>query len=397
MPKNTIRLYLLLTMVRRLGASFTFATYVMFLISRGLNLFEVNLVNFVFFTTLFLCEIPTGVVADVFGRKPSYVISCFLTSLAMFIYAVSGSVFGFAVAEATAAIGMTFASGAFQAWLVDGLKHKNYNEPLGPIFAKEQQYAHIAEILGAIVGAFLADKNPMFPWMVSGTIALFVGFLAWGLMKEEYFVRQRFSLRNGFQSMKEIAATSIRYIAKNKVVKFILLLVGIQFFAIQAANMQWQPFFSGFLPNKTALGFIFGAISVSLIVASALSSRFLKIMKDEKRALIVSQVGAGAGIIATVMFKWFPLALGIFLLHEFARGLFRPLKDTYLNDNIPSKERATLISFESMAQHIGGMFGLLFSGFFAEYASIKATWMLSGGILIAATLWLARNGKSKEK
>ncbi len=57
--KETVRHYFLLRAVSSFGMSVMAATYVTFLISRGLNLFEVNLVNLVFFTTLFVCEIPT--------------------------------------------------------------------------------------------------------------------------------------------------------------------------------------------------------------------------------------------------------------------------------------------------------------------------------------------------
>jgi len=393
MPKHTIRLYLLFTLVTKLGISFVSATYVIFLISRGLSLFEVNLVNFVFFTTLFLCEIPTGAVADVFGRKTSFVISCFLFSVGMFIYAASRSFWGFALAEATAALGATFSSGAFQAWLVDKLKYQSHSESLGPVFAKEQQIAPIAGIIGAVAGAFLADKDLTLPWIVGGGIMFYAGLLALALMKEEYFVRQSFSLKSGLQSMKNTVAASVHYGIKSKVVRFIVLMGVLQYFAIQAPKMQWQQLFSQFLPNKTNLGFVFGGISICLIIGSALSPRFLKLMGNEKRALVASQIGIGAGVVATVLLKWFPLAIGVFLLHEVARGLFRPLKDVYLNDNIPSRERATLISFESMSHHIGGMVGLLFSGFLAEYASIATAWMLSGGILVASTFWLMRNGK----
>lgn len=131
----------------------------------------------------------------------------------------------------------------------------------------------------------------------------FAGLLAFALMKEEYFVRQSFSLKSGLQSMKNTVAASIHYGIKSKVVRFIILIGVLQYFAIQAPNMQWQPFFSQFLSNKTSLGFVFGGISICLIIGSALSPRFLKFMKDEKRALVVSQIGIGVGVFATVLLK----------------------------------------------------------------------------------------------
>lgn len=201
----------------------------------------------------------------------------------------------------------------------DKLRYQNYSEPLGPVFTKEQQVTHVAWILGAVVGAFLADKDITFPWVISGVVMFLAGILALLFMKEEYFVRQSFSLKSGLQSMRNTIKASMHYGIRSKVVRFIVLMGTLQYFAIQAPNMQWQPFFSQFLPNKTSLGFVFGGISVSLIIGSALSPHFFKLMRGEKRALIVSQIGIGAGVLATVLFNWFPLVIGVFLLHEVAR------------------------------------------------------------------------------
>jgi MFS family permease len=389
--KPTIHCYLALTLITKFGISFTFATYVMFLISKGLNLLEVNLVNLVFFTTSFLCEIPTGAVADVFGRKTSFVCSCFLFAIGMFIYAASSSFWGFALAEMTAAVGNTFASGAFQAWLVDRLRHHGYDGSLKPVFSKEQQITPLAGTLGAVSGAFLADRDLAFPWIGGGIVMFIGGLIAMAWMQEEYFVRQSLSFAAGVKAMKETIASSINYGARNRVVRFILMLGIVQFFATQAPNMQWQPFFSQFLPNKTSLGFIFAAIAFALAGGAALAPWFLSKIKSEQKTLLISQIIIGVGIAITVAFRWFPAAISVFLIHEIARGVFRPLKDVYLNDNIPSKERATLISFEAISHHVGGAMGLLVSGFLAEKLSIPVTWAFFGALLAGSGIWLWRN------
>lgn len=393
MAKKTIRLYLLLKVIITLSISFISATYVMFLISKGLNLFEVNLVNFVFFVTLFVCEIPTGIVADVFGRKRSFVISCFLLSLSLFVYAFSDYFLLFLLAEAIGAIARTFESGAFQAWIVDRLKYYDYEEPIHPIFKKEQQWVQGATIIGALSGAFLASWNPTLPWIAGGITAFIAGFAAIFLMKEEYFVREKMSVIEGFKSMKSVARKSIRYGAKNKAVRFIMVIGAIQFFALQAPNMQWQPFFTDHLQDQTMFGFLYVGISLSLIVGASLSGRLLKKVTNERAALIVSQSVVGIGLILTAIFSSYAVAIVFFLSHEIARGAFKPIKDAYLHDNIPSKERATLISFESISHHIGGAVGLLVSGFIALNTSISFTWILSGSFLIITAMILARNGK----
>ena len=108
MAREIIRLYLLFTSIIKLALSFVSATCVIFFLSRGLDMFVVSLINLVFFLVLFICEIPTGVIADIFGRKMSFVLSCFLSSASMFIYASSYSLVTFILAAIVSALGVAF-------------------------------------------------------------------------------------------------------------------------------------------------------------------------------------------------------------------------------------------------------------------------------------------------
>ncbi len=132
------------------------------------------------------------------------------------------------------------------------------------------------------------------------------------------------------------------------------------------------------------------------MVGAGLARPMLRMVRDEKRALALVQAMVGIGIAGSVMVGIFPLAVSAFLFHEIARGMFKPLKDVYLHDNIPSKERATIVSFESIAHHGGGMIGLLASGLLAERAGIPITWSLSGLLLLTSTLLVMRNGSRKK-
>ncbi|MDO8470795.1 MAG: MFS transporter [bacterium] len=397
MPNHTIRLYLALTLIRGLGVSFVSATYVTFLLSKHLNLFEINLVNFVYFTTLFLFEIPTGVIADTFGRKISFVLSCLVISLGMFMYGASDSFLGFVMAEATIAIGATFASGAFQAWLVDRLKSQGYADSLGPVFAKEQFVVQGSAVFGAIAGAFLADQNATLPWIAGGIIVLLSGVLAIFFMEEDRKILQGPSLKNRVFAMRSTLTTSFHYVRKDEALRFIMLMGIVQYFAVQAPNMQWQPFFIQFLGNKTSLGLLFGGIAVSIMLGSLLSTSFLRRIQDERKALGITQLVIALGIMGSIVMNVFPIALGIFLFHEIARGMFRPLKDMYLNEAIPSNERATILSVESTFQYVGAMAGLLVSGFLAERFSMQTAWIFSGAVLAVVTLWLLRSKKNESQ
>ncbi|MCX6716698.1 MAG: MFS transporter [Candidatus Taylorbacteria bacterium] len=358
----------------------------------GLNLFQVNLVNAIYFLTLFLCEIPTGAFADIFGRKKSFVTACALMSISMFVYGSSHTFAGFVLAEIIAAVGSTFRSGAFQAWLVDSLKHFGHDgEDLNHIFGRENLIRQIGGAVGAVAGSYLAARNPALPWFAGGTVMALTTVFAFLIMKEEYFVRGVFSFKKGLHSMRNVALSSIRYGMDHKAVRFILIITCIQIFSIQALNMYWQVFFKNLKVSEEHLGFLYTGMMFAVALGAFVISK-LKCKGREKKMIIQSQVLAGGLVIASTLIPGLPFIIILFMMHEMPRGSWSPLIDSYLQKRIPSEERATISSFCSIAPHIGGAIGLLFSGLIAQYFGVTASWIVAGASLIIGALLVARNG-----
>src|SRR5262245_30118550 len=103
--------------------------YPLFLLSRGLDLFQINVVFAVYLVTVFLFEVPTGAVADRMGRKQSFLLSCLLRGVAYGLYARAESFADCLAAEIIDAIGTTLASGALEAWAVDGARADGDRRP----------------------------------------------------------------------------------------------------------------------------------------------------------------------------------------------------------------------------------------------------------------------------
>lgn len=393
MIKSTIRQYYILLAITQVAIGMIAAMYVTFLLGKGLNLFEINLVNAAFFITLFVCEIPTGAFADVFGRKMSFILSCTLFAISMFLYGVSDSLPGFIIAEIIGAIGATFASGAFDSWFVDKLKFHDYTDPLGPLFSRATQIKHGARLSSALFGAFLADFSMVLPWLIGGSLFTVAGTTALFTMKEEYFERKTLSFRAGVNALTNTVKTSIEYGVRNENIRFVMILTLVLAFATMAPNMQWQPYFKNWLPSQLSMGFIFVGVSLSLMFGGWLAPKVLSRVTDERKALVVCLAVIGVGILGSVSLLVLPPIIFFFLAHEVGRGAFEPIKTAYLHDNIPSKERATVISFESIAHHLGGVVGLIASGLLAEYGSIQLAWIVSGVslLLVATGFWRKRS------
>lgn len=394
MKRLIISTYFGLLAIFTMCLSCTSGVYSNFLRSHGLNEFEVNLVNVSFFVTIFLFEIPTGVYADVFGRKKSFVISCFLLSAGELVYSRAHSMPGFILAEMISAIGITFSSGAFQAWFIDRMKHHGHTEKLTKVFVWEGIIRASACILASVIGGKLADINYSWAWRFGSVAGLVTGILAMIFMKEEYFEKKKFSFAGSLTEIKVTTHDSLKYLKTGKAFRFILMMGFVLSFAVMAPNMQWSKIFIDHLDSNYNVSLIMVAIQIMFMLGGYSSRWFLPVFKgDEKKAILACQALIGLTLMLAVVSNKLAPMMTFFLIHELFRGLFRPIKDAYLHDMLPQKERATLVSFESMYGHLGGALGLITSGLVATYCGIPAAWAVSGMVMIFAVMALSKPPK----
>jgi MFS family permease len=387
MKKSVVACYLTILTLFTMGLGFSAGVYSNFLRSAGLDELQICLVNVFFFVTIFLFEIPTGIFADVYGRKKSFLVSCFLLSVSMFVYSSSKTFWGFATAETIGAIGATFYSGAFQAWFVDSLKHHGYGGKLNKIFAWESTVRSLACIVSAIIGGYLADISYSLPWFIAGMLYIVTLIVASIIVKEEYFKPRKFSLKETFKRIKITTLGSISFTKKSKVFRFVVIIGTIQMFCLMTSNMQWQKIFIDKINLNVYMGIIMAFVQIMIIIGSQISRKnILNLSRNEKMGIAISQLVIGIGIILTVMFKSFPITITFFMLHELGRGMFGPIKSGYLQENIPSRKRATIGSFESMYTHIGGALGLVTFGWIAKDFGIPTAWIVSGSILTITSM-----------
>jgi MFS family permease len=373
------------------GVGFTMGIYSNFLRSAGLDEFWVNMVNVCFFVTITVCEIPTGLFADIFGRKGSFVISCFLEAVSFLIYGFSKSFLGFVTAEVTLAIGATFASGALSAWLVDSLKHVGEKHDLLKIFSTRSLISRILIIGTSFIGGYIGDRGLNLPFFVASSFYFVCGIITVIFMKEIYFEKTKFSFLSGLKEMKKTLERSFAFTKSDTNFRFILIISFIQMFAVMAPNMEWQKIFSNLGFTNSTNGTIASFISVTMILGALLTRKMGVFAKNEMKSIMLMQIFVGVSIALTVSFVGIYPTLLFFFLHELGRGMSGPLMESFTQNSITSpKERATLSSFLSMVGHFGGALGLVVSGLVARYAGIPTTWVVSGSFLIITTFIVAK-------
>ncbi|MFA6973816.1 MAG: MFS transporter [Parcubacteria group bacterium] len=385
MSKKIVKTYVTFSFLLSLSHAFFFATYQLFLASRGMNLLEINIINMFFMAGVFLLEVPTGAFADVFGRKKSIVTGCFMLSLSMLVYFFGNGFLIFVVAELIGALGLTFLSGALEAWVVDALAYHGYDGELSHVFRREVYATQLGVIFGSLLGGYLGERDLSLPWLASAIATFAVGFFAIFTLKEQPIERTKFAF--SFAPFRKTIKSSISFGYQNKSVWFVVLFGMLLAISVQALNMQWPFVFQKTYGFSTAhLGWLFAAVSGITMLGGQLSKFFAERIQHEKNAIILSQGVTAVGIIgASLMFGVVP-TLSMFLLHEMGRGMIGPLKQAYLNHRIPSEQRATILSFDSMIGKAGSFVGLLGSGYLAQHAGIPVTWLASGIVLAVGIL-----------
>ncbi len=376
--------YYVVVFLQNLSMSMMATSYVLFLYSKGLDPLQANLINTAFMLGNFLFEIPTGVYADYFGRKKSIMLFFLVWGIGHFIYFFSSSFIGFIIAELTAALGITFITGALDAWVIDAVGEGEYVGKVDYILSQAQVYGKTAFVLGGLLGGYLATISLAIPFLAEGFVSLLGLIFAWAYIREDFVKPKTISLKQGFVDTKNIIKNSLKFIASQPVVRWLIITTMISWFAFQPLNMFWSPRFTKIGQVDTSImGWAWVVISLSLILGSHIIKRLTQEKQSYLKMAYLTFLLLSIPAIISGLLPVFLPSLTFFIIYEIGRGMEKPFKSAYLNRYIPSDKRATLLSFNGMLGRFGAAIGLVVFGFLAKFIGFSSTWVISGFLLLS--------------
>ncbi|HUP62410.1 MAG TPA: MFS transporter [Thermoanaerobaculia bacterium] len=355
------RTYLILLLLHTLAASFIWGINTLFLLDAGLSNTEAFAANAFFTLGMMLFEVPTGVVADTRGRRMSYLLGTltltFSTLLYLWMWRISAPFWAWAVTSAFLGLGFTFFSGAFEAWLVDALKHTGFDGSLEPVFAKGEIVEGIAMLTGSVAGGFLAQAfNLGVPYIVR-TVLLALSFvLAFGLMRDTGFTPSR--TRQPIREVKNVLRGAIKHGLGNPPARWIMLAApftgGLTIYAFYAM----QPYLLELYGDPKAYGVagLAAAIVAGAQIAGGLVAPYLARLFRRRTTVLLAATALSAIILAMIgMLPRFWVAVVLLVIWGLMFAAVIPVRQTYLNALITSEHRATVLSFDSLLGSGGGV------------------------------------------
>lgn len=402
--RTTIRIYLLLSLIFSIAFGLSQTTYVIYLRSLGLDPLQINLVNTFFFLANVIFEVPTGAIADRYGRKVSTVFSGLLIAVGLMVYGFAIGFWTAVLAEVILAIGKTCQSGAFEAWVVDRIRSQGFTGDLTQVFRRERMIDSVGALVGGLVGAWVSITSLRSPWIIGGGLAfVFMVGCIWLMVEDREFERPRdvasdtpsycaavqYEITKVMSTMKSGA----RSVHSSSQLTWLLTINCSYACALMTPNMSWQPVLEHAFPLGAGLGIVWVGIRISLILGNILAAVLIARKHHHETTLTMCLWGIAVAILLAGLAELrLPVALILFFAHEVWRGIFDPTHSAAIHERVTNdKERATIISYYSLWAYAVGAVGLIIGGFIMKYCGYAIAWIISGLVLIAAARWHMRS------
>ena len=398
--RQVVNTYYTLTALYTLSVSVIWGINTLFLMAAGLDIFQVMLVNAVFTAGMVLFEVPTGVVADTIGRKVSFLLCIgvlFITTL-LYVAAAhfSWGVWGFVGISVLIGLGFTFFTGAVEAWLVDALVHTGYDGSTEKVFARGQSIFSAAMLVGTVGGGLLGQVHLSIPYLVRAGLLFPTFFIVLFLMKDLGFEGRPLTASSFGSEARKVFLDGIKYGWNNPVIRLCVLVSFVEGFFFIFGWYSWQRYFLDLLARELVwvAGIVSALMSLSMILGNTLMDRVVRDNASRPAILAVNSVIRAsvivvAGLLGAVMpsenrgVLLFSVVVFLYLLYGVSFGLSNPIRMAFVNRHIPSAQRATVLSVDSLFNEGGGMIGQTGLGYLSRKVSIPAAWMLGGLVLFA--------------
>lgn len=373
-------------------------------LERGLTLGDIGLVLSAYGLTIVILELPTGGLADAFGRRPVLIVAALLGAAMALIWYAGTGVLAFMVAGVVGGISRALGSGPLEAWFVDAAHDVDRDAPL----RKGLAGGSVADALGLATGSlavtgltFLpgiaSDASSFSSWRLAALLAAAASILNAAaiavLMREDR--GHRTSLPQAMSEVPGVVRRALGIAFRPGVIRLLFgaaVLLGLAFASME---MFYQPHFREMLDSTAEATRLFGVLGTGLSLAAAVGAAVAGRVPEESGlrpgkvtavALVVTAVAVVGLTLSTSVLVGSAFFLGIYLLD----GFWYPFSQQLLHNSVESSERATMVSGWSLSFGLGALITGLVLAQIAERTGLDLVFGIAAGAFVScAVIYLA--------
>lgn len=389
-PRRVQGTYYVLTLGNTLAASFIWGINTLFLLDAGLSNLEAFAANAFYTVGVLVFEIPTGVVADTLGRRASYLLGTLTLAVTTVLYWLlwvwESPLWAWALVSMLLGLGFTFFTGAVDAWLVDALQATGYSGSLETVFGRSLIVSGAAMLSGSVLGGVVAQVTDLgVPFLIRAGVLLAMVVVAGLLMRDLGFQPDR--SEGPIRATRTVLRASWRHGLGNAPVRWLLLAspftAGVGFYVFYAL----QPHLLVLWGDEDAYsiaGLAAALLAGASMLGGAIAPLVRKLFRRRTSTILLATVTSVGVLVALGFVQEFWIALALVALWGVTSAIDDPVHRAYLNDLIPSKHRATVLSFDSLLGSAGSSAFQPVLGRSADIGGYGFSLLLSGAISAVA-------------
>ena len=391
--RHVLSVYVVLTLLSTLASSFIWGINTLFLLDAGLSITQAFAANAFFTVGEVIFEVPTGVVADTTGRRTSYLLGAVTlfasTLLYLLMWRIHGPFWGWALSSVLLGLGFTFFSGATEAWLVDGLNASHYAGRLESAFAKGQIAQGAGMLVGTIAGGLVAQATNLgVPYLMRAATLVMTFAVAFVWMHDIGFTPRRTGSLVG--EVGRVLRSSFEGGLRRPPVRF-MMLAGVFTAAVPIYGFYaMQPYL---LELHGREDYRIAGASAALVAASQITGGLLvpwasRLYSRQTSALLVLTAASAAALLVIGLVARFWVVLVLLAAWALVFAAAGPIRQAFLNDRIPSEQRATVLSSDNMLGSLGGVLAQPGLGRIAETRGYPTSYLAATAVELLALPFL---------
>lgn len=405
---SATRVFLISDLLASLASTIVFTTAMIYRIQTvGLDPLQLVLVGTVLEATIFIFEVPTGIVADVYSRRLSFIIGIFLTGIGLMVEGLAPLFWVILLSQFLWGFGWTFISGAHNAWITDEVG----TDKVGDVFLQSRNASLIGALFAIPISVWAANISLALPYIVGGGLYLLTGIFNMIFMKETGFKPTPPEERETWNQLFSTAREGFAQVrGKSSLMTYALIALLVGLYSEGWDRLSDAHLLDNFVfPDIASLSMgtveWFNLIRFVGLILGLLATQYVrkKLDTSDNRKVITILIWIQSGmVIAMTTFALtnnFVTAIILMIIFDRLRSLTFPLSNTWINQHIDSKVRATVLSMTGQVDAFGQMAGGPFIGAIGRLRDLR-TAIVTAALVLAPTVPLygkLKKMESKEK
>jgi len=352
-----------------------------------MGMHEIFVLKSIYSVAIVAMEIPSGWMADIWGRKKTLIFGSILGSAGFLMYSFSYGFWAFVLAEVILGIGYSFVSGADSAMLFDSLKAAKKTDEYVKQEGRITSAGNFAEAFAGIAGGFLAAISLRTPFYFQFVVA------ALAIPASLTLLEPKFHSSEHIHSIKKLVRNIKNTLTTNHNLRISILLSAVTGTATLTFAWLVQPFFKAVDLPVEMFGIFWTALNLTVGVSSAFAHK-VEMFLGKRRSILFIIVLLSLGYFLSGVFITF-WGIAFLFLFYLVRGVATPVLKNYINQYTASEIRATMLSVRNFVIRITfAVIGPLL-GWITDNISLNYAFMLAGGMYLISVLlivfpWIRR-------